>query len=64
MCEECSKKFVNKWALVSHRKCHSQERPHTCQHCKKSFTNIKDLRRHEVIHLGNFIEQNELRPVT
>lgn len=52
MCEQCGKKFGNKWALVAHRKCHNPDRPYNCQNCTKSFAKIKDLKRHNLTHLG------------
>lgn len=53
MCDECGKRFKLKWALTVHRRSHQRMRAYQCITCSRSFTNEKDMQRHQLIHLGN-----------
>ena len=52
MCDQCGKRFKLKSTLTMHRKIHSQVRPYKCLKCTKAFYILKDLVRHNLIHLG------------
>ena len=39
--------------LKRHEKIHANEKPHSCQHCTKSFHDIRDIKRLERIHTEN-----------
>lgn len=45
-CAECGKEFSNKYALKSHRKVHSTEKPYPCKYCGKFFKRRHDSYRH------------------
>ncbi|KAG0686900.1 hypothetical protein C6P40_003193, partial [Pichia californica] len=46
-CSFCKKEFTRKSNLDSHLITHSNDRPHVCQECGKSFARLSDRTRHE-----------------
>lgn len=57
---DCNKKFITNVALKNHSVCHSGERNHACEVCKKTFGRKKSLVIHMKIHTG---EKNYICPV-
>ncbi|XP_023222268.1 gastrula zinc finger protein XlCGF49.1-like [Centruroides sculpturatus] len=49
-CEECGKNFVSKKNLLSHKKTHSNERPHKCVDCGQTFSLRNTLVCHRRVH--------------
>lgn len=49
-CTKCSKTFTRKNNLEAHMRTHTNERPHACSICGKTFIRLADRQRHEVIH--------------
>lgn len=56
MCDQCGKRFKQKWALNIHRKSHMRVRAHECGICHKAFVNLKDLQRHSFTHAGKPVD--------
>lgn len=53
-CPQCGKVFHRPYALKSHYRSHSTEKPFACQYpgCQAAFQRKHDLRRHEKLHSG------------
>nr|CAD7448948.1 unnamed protein product [Timema bartmani] len=49
-CEECGKKFTEKYNLITHSLIHSGLRPHKCDECGKCFIQKGDLTKHSLTH--------------
>lgn len=45
-CDLCEKDFMCKGHLVSHRRSHNGERPHSCPTCGKTFVEKGNMMRH------------------
>ena len=45
-CDECGKSFEKPYRLRLHERLHTGERPFSCLHCGKSYTNTNHLKRH------------------
>jgi KRAB domain-containing zinc finger protein len=39
-------------SLYQHMKLHTEEKPHECKVCEKSFPQKGDLKKHMVVHTG------------
>lgn len=46
----CHKRFSRQDGLDTHRKTHVDLKPHTCNHCGKSYYHARSLRKHERVH--------------
>nr|CAD7607923.1 unnamed protein product [Timema genevievae] len=49
-CEECGKRFTEKYNLITHSLIHSGLRPHKCDECGKCFIQKGDLTKHSLTH--------------
>lgn len=47
----CNKGFSTSSSLNTHRRIHSGEKPHQCQHCGKRFTASSNLYYHRMTHI-------------
>uniref|UniRef100_A0A4Y0BK72 C2H2-type domain-containing protein n=1 Tax=Anopheles funestus TaxID=62324 RepID=A0A4Y0BK72_ANOFN len=51
-CAVCSKKFTTMAHLNDHELIHSNEKPHKCNHCERSFRQKQQLKVHTYQHFG------------
>uniref|UniRef100_A0A182MPH5 C2H2-type domain-containing protein n=1 Tax=Anopheles culicifacies TaxID=139723 RepID=A0A182MPH5_9DIPT len=51
-CTVCSKKFTTMSHLNDHELIHSNEKPHKCNHCERSFRQKQQLKVHTYQHFG------------
>lgn len=49
-CTYCDKKFVDKYMLTVHVRCHTGVRPYQCRLCDKAFIRSDGLKEHMAIH--------------
>ncbi|KAF5277820.1 hypothetical protein FQA39_LY18429 [Lamprigera yunnana] len=49
-CSYCDKKFVDKYVLRIHVRCHTGVRPYQCTVCEKSFIRSDGLKEHMIVH--------------
>ena len=50
-CDICHKTFAQKTVLIAHATVHTDNRPHVCKHCGKSFKQFSSLYCHSKNHL-------------
>ncbi len=53
---DCTFETVRKQNLVQHQLTHSKEKPHQCEVCGKSFSLVKNMRRHALQHDYNALK--------
>ena len=51
-CKICGEDFVSAFDLETHVKLHGEEKPFQCEHCHKSFSNKRNLKRHLTTQTG------------
>merc|ERR1719309_1229070 len=47
VCDICAKAFNQQWALDSHKRTHTGERPFVCEHCDRPFSDLGNLKKHK-----------------
>ncbi|KAJ1465875.1 hypothetical protein T484DRAFT_1647627 [Baffinella frigidus] len=49
---KCGVKFTVSTSLVRHERSHDNEKTHSCQHCSKAFSQVRNKSTHEALHRG------------